>query len=207
MFSLALAIVLSRPFPFIDEGRDDKQLQEFRTNLLNSVKLKKYDWVVNRIADDIKFSFGGEDGKDDLLAIWETSPRAKEEFFEALLAAMNLGGQFQKFDDERYFVAPYVFSAWPEDLDAFEHVAVLGRERAVYNAADEAASVVARLSECIVKVSFSADAVEGWRNIAYADEKWGWIRESSTRSPIAHRAMFEKRDENSYYLVTFIAGD
>lgn len=206
MLSAAIYLATLPAFPFIDEGKSDPQFALFRDNVVAAIKKQNYDWVANRIAEDVKFSFGAEDGKSDLLATWRGTPEAKEHFMRELLTVLELGGQFKTYDTRKYFVAPYVFSAWPDEYDAFEFVAVVGKDRAVFAGPDATLKPEAVLEYTILKRRYPSEAMEGWVNVEYETDKWGWIDEGSVRSPIDYRAFFEKRG-GSYYLVTFVAGD
>jgi hypothetical protein len=206
MLSAAIYLATLPSFPFIDEGKSDPQFALFRDNLIHAIKSDNLEWATNRISSDIKFSFGAEGGKQDLLESWAGTPEAKRSFYSELLTVLALGGQFKSYDSRRYFVAPYVFSAWPDEFDAFEYMAVIGKDRAVFAGPDATLKPEATLAFTIVKRRYPPDAKEGWVNIEYDTDKWGWIDEGSVRSPIDHRAMFEKR-RGSYYLVTFVAGD
>jgi hypothetical protein len=206
MLSAAIYLATLPSFPFIDEGKSDPQFALFRDNLIHAIKNDNLEWATNRIASDIKFSFGAEGGKQDLLESWAGAPEAKRNFYSELLTVLELGGQFKSYDSRRYFVAPYVFSAWPDEFDAFEYMAVIGKDRAVFAGPDATLKPEATLAFTIVKRGYPPDAKEGWVNIEYDADKWGWIDEGSVRSPIDYRAMFEKR-RGSYYLVTFVAGD
>ena len=203
----AVLLLASGPdFPPVDEGAKDVQFSEFRQNLMGSIAKKKYDWAIARISGTIKFSFGDEGNKRELLELWQSSPEARDEFFANLLECLKHGGQFQKLDGKRLFVAPYVFSAWPSDLDAFEHVAVLPEAIGVYADADETSERLTMVGHTVLRVDYSRSE-QGWRRVEYEEDKWGFIKESAVRSPIDYRAIFERDENGSYVLVTFVAGD
>jgi hypothetical protein len=206
VLALALALVLGPDFPPLDEGGNDVQFAEFRQNLIGSIEKKNYDWALPRIATDIKYSLGEDGNKRELLKAWENIPSAREEFFGELLKCLKMGGQFKKYDGRKFFVAPYVFSAWPEDMDAFEFVAVPTPVVKVFAAADEKQEPIASVGHTIVRIDYSSQS-EGWNRIEYEDGAWGWIMTKDVRSPLDYRAYFEKNGAGSYELVTFIAGD
>ena len=119
------ALAILPVLPFVDDGKADPQFAQFRTNLVNAIKKENFDWAIARIDPEVKVSFGGNDGKQELLESWENDRDAEKRFFDELLKCLELGGQFKTYDTKRYFVAPYVFSSWPEEFDAFEYVAVI----------------------------------------------------------------------------------
>jgi hypothetical protein len=199
-------LIIGPDFPPIDEGGNDVQFAEFRRNLIGSIEKKSYEWAISRIAFDIKYSFGDNLGKRDLLKVWEVQPQLKVEFFAELLECLKLGGQFKKHDGKTFFVAPYVFSAWPEEYDAFEHQAVVTVGAKVFAKPDDSLDPIASLSQTIVRFDLSETA-EGWHWIEHEPDKWAWVRDRDLRSPIDFRAHFLKNHQDSYVLQSFLAGD
>ncbi len=207
MLLAALAFMTVGPdFPPIDEGVNDVQFAEFRRNLIGSIEKRNYEWAIARLAFDIKYSFGDNLSKRDLLKVWELQPQLRDQFFADLLECLKLGGQFKKYDDKTYFVAPYVFSAWPEEFDAFEHFAVITVGAKVFAKPDESTTPITTISQTIVRFDVSETA-ESWHWIEYEPDKWAWIRDKDLRSPIDHRAHFLKNHQDSYVLQSFLAGD
>ena len=199
-------MTLGPDFPPIDEGANDVQFSEFRRNLVNSIDKKSYDWAIARIGNDIKYNYDEGNAKKELLKLWELMPQTKELFFSELRECLVLGGQFMKFDDVTYFVAPYVHSAWPDDFDPSEHLAVTSVTASIYEKADDTLEPLEVARHTIVKQDLSSRA-EGWHLVEYADGKWGWIKDADVRSPIDYRAFFERDYRGSYVLKTFLAGD
>lgn len=206
MLIAALVILTGPDFPPIDEGANNVQFAEFRANLMSAIQKKNYEWATSRISLTIKYSFGEDNGKKELLETWDRIPTARDEFFARLLDCLKLGGQFKKFDGKTLFIAPYVFSAWPDSYDSFTHLAVIRPHSSVHAKPDEQSEVVAEAGQSIVRHDYS-ELAEGWHFIEYAEDKWGWIRATDARSPIDYRAIFEKNAVGSYELVTLVAGD
>ncbi len=207
MLLAALALLTTGPdFPPIDEGANNVQFAEFRGNLIAAIEKKNYDWAISRIAFDIKYSLGDSEDKRELLKLWQVLPQARDEFFAELLKCLKLGGQFEKHDDKTFFVAPYVFSAWPDEYDPIEYIAVITVGAKVFEKPDEATTPKTTISQTIVRFDHSLTA-EGWRWIEYEPDTWAWIKDKDLRSPIDHRALFLKNHQSSYVLQTFLAGD
>ena len=207
---LIAALVLNAPFPplpFVDEGRSNAQFSEFRANVVNSIKLGRYDWVVARIAPEIKFSFGAEGGKAVLLKAWRDFPEAKEQFFADLLECLLLGGQFKAYGEKRYFVAPYVFSSWPDEFDAFEHYALVADDVPVFLDAKRGSPPTIRLTRTIVRYLGKDEGELSHVKYGTQDGETGWVPRDKIRSPIDHRALFAVGANGSYRLETLVAGD
>ena len=121
--SLASVSALSQAFPRlepVDEASRRPDLVAFRQQLRSAIARRDVPAVL-RVADpQIKLGFGGDDGVDALKRKLESNDT---DLWQELDEVLELGGTFQESDT---FVAPYVFSRWPEKFDSFEHVAVIG---------------------------------------------------------------------------------
>lgn len=200
-----LAVAQQRLLP-IDEGASDPQFAVFRRNLIASLELKNYDWVMIRLDPEIHFSFGMGPGIAEFEKFWAEKPVFKEEFFVELLKCMKLGGQFKTHAGVRSFQAPYVFSAWPDHLDAFEHVAVTSQSADVYDSPTLLGTRLATVGHTILKTEPSTDRPAGWRCVRLDSGRLAWIEERHVRSPIDYRAAFVKK--HGWWVITmFIAGD
>ncbi|MCH7905194.1 MAG: SH3 domain-containing protein [Armatimonadetes bacterium] len=206
---LAFAVVGLDKLQPIDEAPQDKQFLEFRTNMIAAIKKKNYSYVNSRIDEDVHWSFGGGEGRDSLLQRWKEESSI-ETFYDELLQVLKLGGQFGEYGEPgtKSFTAPYSFSAWPDEFDAYEYVVAVNKGVLVYAKPDTKSGQVGTLSYDIVKVSFANDYVDGWHEIELPNEsgKTGWVERGPVRSPISYRAIFEKK-RGSWYMVMFIAGD
>ena len=204
---LAVAIVGLDKLQPIDEGPQDKQFAEFRANMIAAIKKKNYTYVQSRIADDIEWNFGEGGGKKEMMEEWaflETTAA----FYKELLEVLELGGKFQQYDGTRYFVAPYVFSAWPDAYDPFEFLAATRKDVPVFAQASADSQKIGSLKYEIVARDRADEYQDGWYRISYAGgpNDRGWVQDGAVRNPIDYRAFFQKR-HGSWYMVTFIAGD
>jgi hypothetical protein len=209
-FVLVAALILTSPFPslpYVDEGRSSAQFSEFRVNIVNSIKRRKYGWVIARIAPEIKFSFGAEGGIADLRKTWAEFPESKEQFFADLLECLSLGGQFKTYGESRYFVAPYVFSSWPDGFDAFEHYALIADDVPVFPDANRDSAPTTRLTRTIVRHLGKDELGLSCVKFGTEDDEIGWVPTDAIRSPIDVRAVFAIGPDGSYRLETLVAGD
>lgn len=122
---------------------------------------------------------------------------------------LALGGSSQA---EGAFAAPYVYCRWPEAIDAFQHVAVLGTDVRVRAEPRVGSSVLAALSFDIVRLSSTgrsrltpAQAKE-WIAVELRGGRTGYISSRYVRSSIAHRALFNKVN-GRWRMTAFVAGD
>ena len=121
---------------------------------------------------------------------------------------LALGG---KFEADRTFLAPYIYSNFPDKFDAFEHGAIIGENVRVRREAHARATVLRNLSFDIVKViewtaKRSPGEKSGWIAVELADGQRGFVSEDYIRSPINYRAIFQKQGD-TWVMTAFIAGD
>ena len=103
---------------------------------------------------------------------------------------LAMGGRFSA---ETTFAAPYVYSAWPDDVDAFEHVAIVGSDVRVRAAPRLDAERLTALSFAIVARGRDADQGSAdFTAIRLADGRTGYVSSTYVRSPIGHRAIFNR---------------
>jgi hypothetical protein len=147
----------------------------------------------------IRTSFGDDAGLETFRAKLR-DPHG--ETWGNLAAALALGGTFQSSDS---FVAPYVFGAWPDRLDSFECAAVIGDRVRVRATAQPDSAVVGLVSYDIVQV-LTAPQESAATHVRLANGVTGFIASAFVRSPIAHRAIFQKTG-GRWRLRAFVAGD
>ncbi|HEX8279803.1 MAG TPA: hypothetical protein VF551_00375 [Chthoniobacterales bacterium] len=189
----------------IDEGAQEKGFAEFRNKLNGAVKQRDAAYLASVLSTDVVSSFGEDRG----LAAFERTygfRDAAAPFWREMDAVLALGGTFSR--DRKQFTAPYVFSRWPDELEAMEHTAIIAGDVPVYARPNETKELT-RLSPSIVELAPDND-------VAAADGEWvalrlrglgiGFVRASATRSPLNYRAIF-RRERGGWKLATFVAGD
>ena len=189
------------PLPPVDEAAAQPDFLAFRARLQAALARHDAAALLAAVHPDIRNSFGGDDGIAAFRERWR--PEAPDSpVWTTLAEVLSLGGLF---DAEGRFVAPYVFSAWPADVDAFEHVAVLGRGVRVRAAPHAGAEPLALLDFAIVRLQpDQPDA--GWSAVRLADGRRGFVHRRLVRSPVDYRAAFEK-SHGGWKMTLFLAGD
>ncbi len=196
----------------VDEARRDASFLAFRTKLIEAVKKRDAKYLVGVLDRNIKASFGGDEGIEDFKKMWKiNSPNSK--LWNELLTALTNGGKFDKAEKNTYFSAPYSFNGFPDDLDAFEHQVIFGNNVNLRAQPDLQAKVVAQLSYNVVKVDYQNsvgdkknDGEYIWLKVETLGGKKGFVNAKFVRSPIAYRAIFEKKG-GSWKMTAFVAGD
>lgn len=196
----------------VDEANLDKSFLEFRTKLIAAAERRDVKYIIGILDPKIYVSFGGEVGVSDFKKYWKLSSK-NTKFWNAFLPVIRNGGMFEREDGKRldHFFAPYLFKAFPDDLDAFTYSVIFGnnvnlRERPAANA-----RVLGKLSYNVVTIKDTVSKKGGsdiadWQQIETLGGQKGWVKAEYVRSPIDYRAGFEKKG-GVWRMTTFVAGD
>ena len=201
--SLMPASMLSQALPRldrIDEAARRPDFVTFRQQLRSAIARRDVQAVLRVVDPQIKLGFDGDDGLDALKRKLESTD---SEVWKELDEVLELGGTFQESDT---FVAPYVFSRWPESFDSFEHVAVIGGNVRIRARPALSAPVVATVSYAILKLGPDGYSDEPWIGVRLPDGRAGFVDAKFARSPIDYRAAF-KFEDGRWRMVFFAAGD
>jgi hypothetical protein len=194
-----------RSFPAVDEASRDREFLEFRTRLQSIVATHDAAGLRALVAPDVRWSFGDRGGIDGALADWQLDS-SQSRFWPDLDAVLRLGGKFRGSDT---FEAPYVSAAFPGDLDAFAYTAIVADGVNVRAEPDANSAKLTTLNRSLVEVnspSSSSKTSAGWTPVRLVDGRSGFVASRYVRSPIEHRATFERRG-GRWLLTAFVAGD
>ena len=196
--------------PFVDQA--DSSFARFRREL--QMRLQRHDtaYLYAILAPDIKSSFGGEHGIDGFKTVWKMANPDSSEVWSTLSRALALGGKLERDESNHktYFIVPYVYANWPQNIDPFENVAVIDANVPVHEHPDGAAPIVARVSHSILPVEqLRHDGLprpESFAKVTLPSGKRAWIRATHLYSPVGWRAFFEHRGDR-WIMTIFVAGD
>src|SRR5262245_27996662 len=104
-----------------DEAARKPDFLAFRKRLQLAIARKDSQTILSVTDPNVRLDFGGGAGAD-LLKQFMKDPGG--DFWRELGRALALGGTF---DEHGGFWAPYVFSVWPSQLDAFACLAITAR--------------------------------------------------------------------------------
>jgi hypothetical protein len=155
----------------------------------------------------IRNSFGDDGGIKEFRKKWKPeSPDS--ELWDTLVEILRLGGSFRDAGKGRDFWAPYVYSNFPEDVDAFEYVAVTGENVNVRQKPDPASAVVSTLSYDLVKAPEGPPQGRAgdWVRVVTPGGKEGFVSRRFLRSPVDYRAGFTKV-KGRWMMSALVAGD
>ena len=183
----------------VDRAATQPDFFTFRARLQTAIARRDEAAVLAVVDPGIRISFGDDEGLDT----FRTKLREPQStLWGDRASALAIGGTFQAPDS---FVAPYVFAAWPDGLDSFECAAVIGERVRVRATAEPDSAVVGRVSYEIVQV-LPAQRQSAATHARLANGITGFIASTFVRSPIDHRAIFQKTG-GQWKLRAFVAGD
>lgn len=190
-----------------DDGASDPDFAAFRERLRDAVARKDDAALMTFVDPQIRVSFGEGGGAAEFRKGWKL-PSADSPLWTELASILALGGTFLGEGAERTFWAPYVYSTWPDQLDAFENVAAVRNDVPLFDKADDASrrTGIAQYDVLRLLPSPDDDRASRWKHIQTADGKEAWVHASDVRSPIGYRAGFSKRS-GAWKLEALVAGD
>lgn len=192
--------------PPVDEAGQNPSFSAFRERLLEIVRRRDAAALLAVVAPEIRFSFGEGGGRDAFAANWKLES-GDSELWDELGRVLRLGGSFR---DGR-FVAPYTFSAWPESVDGFSHLAVVCAETLARAEPSNDAAPLFRLDHHVLPIGPEDPLRKGkpeteWRQVGLPDGRPAWVERDCLRSQVGYRASFERRD-GEWMMIFFVAGD
>lgn len=195
----------------VDEAEKNPSFLTFRTKLIDALKKRDVKFVLGIVDKNIKLGFGGDDGIENFKKTWKIYNR-NSELWKELGTVLNNGGVFDK-ENSNTFYAPYLFSVFPEDIDAFEYQAIFGNNVNLRAKPDINSPIVASLSYNIVKTDWEKSIKSKtnqnealWLKIETLGGKKGYVKPEFVRSSIDYRAGFEKI-RGKWTMTFFLAGD
>ena len=215
-FVSALALHAAGPvrptrLPPVDEAAKDPSFLQFRNELKDVIARKDAAKLFHYLASDVRVSFGGGSGDyggPEFHKMWKPFDKDTK-VWKALGLVVDNGG---KLPTPGGFVAPYVYAAWPEDLDGFTHVVVTNPQAVLRDAPNANARVLRKLDHDILEMLKSSGKMQheagpnDWGEVKHASGQRGFVLSSDVRSPIDYRAIFEQR-KGKWVIQTFLAGD
>lgn len=215
-FFLVLALIaaapaqaqLSRLAP-VDQGAEDASFVAFRSRLLAAAAARDTAAVLSAFAPEATISFGADaSGPAGVREVWfNTSYPRDTDLWTALVRTISMGSTAQS----GMITAPYLFLGFPEDLDPFSHVVVVGEEVRIRNAPTTAGGVLTSLTHTIIPTAYDgaeptkADGYT-WIPVRLANGERGWVASVFVWSPVGLRAGFEKRG-STWKILYFVEGD
>jgi len=186
----------------VDEAPECSGFSAFRTELLDVVRTKDVDALMRVTDANVRLSFDDTRGHSELRLRWLNAGSGRD-FWSEFKRVLELGGSCR---DGVEFVAPYVHTAWPSGVDAYDHRALVSRNVPLRQRADPASPILTTLDHAIVRL-IEPDAFEKpWLEVETPAGVRGYLPASAMRSAIDMRAYFSKTPAG-WRLTTWIGGD
>ena len=192
----------------VDQASVDPSFELFRREFIAALNARDRKFVEGIVDPEILVSFGPDSGARAFLDRWHLTNPA-DPFWQTMLATVSLGGEFVS---PQQFCAPYVYTAFPDDLDAADHFVVIVREAPLRSAPDATAGIVRVLSYNIVKRAESgggapkAGSTPPWVRVIAGNGPPGYVSSSDVRSPVDYRACFDRKG-SGWKLTAFLQGE
>jgi hypothetical protein len=197
----------------VDVAGKDASFRQFRDKLISAARRRDHKFVLSVVDRNIRNGFGGADGIENFKKQWKPAS-AKSHLWDELLFVLTHGGAFERASGGKTFWAPYVYSNFPDKLDAFEYSAVTEKSVKLLSAPRASSRIVADLSYTVVKVDYQNSVKDksnaenyAWLKVETLGGKSGYLPGRFVRSPIGYRAAFEKNRGGLWKMVAFLAGD
>lgn len=199
----------------VDEAVLDTAFFLFREDLLVAIEQKNIFGLLEAVDENIKCSFGAENGLADFVRMWglESEEKVKDsQVWTILQKILTQGGTF---DNRRTgFTAPYIFSTFPDEYDSFQYSAIAGGGVRLRNAPTLNSKILKSISYDIVEVIERTDKMEiingethPWIKIKMLDGLEGYVYGQFVQSPIDFRAGFSKDKDERWKMTFLLAGD
>ena len=190
-------------FPPVDDGAADAGFAAFRDTLRATVARRDTAALVATVADGARLSFGdAAGGPGGFRAMWFAGAPPDGEAVWSVLSRLLSAGSV---GEDGAVTVPYVFGTWPDSVDVFTHVAVVGADVAARVAASDTARVAALVSHAILATDGPAAA--GFVPVRLPGGAAAFVPEASTMSPVGYRATFFPDEAGVWKLQTLVAGD
>lgn len=199
--ALGAAPAIRRLTP-VDEAGKRPDFLAFRAGLQQTVIKRDVEGLLRAVHPQIKNDFGGDDGIAAFKRVWRLD-ESNSDVWTVLDAILSLGGTFEGPDT---FVAPYVFSRWPQDLDSFDHLAVVGSSVRVRSGPSTGMPPLETVSFAILRRGDGGRDGQPWTPVILPDGRKGFVASRFVRGPVDYRAYFT-RTEGRWQMVMLVAGD
>ena len=190
----------------VDEAAKDSSWVSFRNRLLTALQNKDRKFLLSVVDRNVRNTASGDRGIAEFQKQWDLAA-ADSPLWRELASALFLGAAWMEHEKGRKeLCAPYLLAKWPEDLDPFDHGAVVAKETTVMSAPSTASQSVRTLSYDLVRVTDwdvadrDAASPQRWVKVNVGGE--GYVPEEHVRSPIEHAACFVK-GPNGWRMVAF----
>jgi hypothetical protein len=197
----------------VDEASKDPSFKTFMDKLLTAVRRHDPKFILNILDPEVENDLGGSRGVKEFEKKWQPVDRPDSELWNVLRETVSLGGTFMTSEGQTGFCAPYVYTRWPHEFDAFKNAAIVKDKVELRVQPLPTARVIATLSYDIVKVDREHSVPDKtrrdiylWVKVATPNGTEGYVPGDCLRTPIDYRACF-KKVKGKWRMTALITGD
>lgn len=210
--------------PPINTSGQYQDFQEFIKEFQVKLRAKDVKFLTAHTAKDIKWSFGGENGKNGFLTHWQILEQPQNSsLWHELATVIHLGCTSSPGQDGKgpSHVCPYVYSEFPDNFDAYENLVITAKNVNIREKPLQTSTIRATVSYEIVKEKSPDDSCKRQNSVKtercqnscdwslielYSSKIQGYVCKRYLRSPIDYRAIFERINDR-WLLTVFVSGD
>lgn len=197
-----------------EQAVTDTSLRRYLQNLHEAVQTQNTRHLQTLLDPDIRTSFGGTGGWEAFSRQWQPE-NVKSEIWLLLDNLLRLGGGYMAEGNPKLYAIPYVYSNWPDSLDAFSHVAVIRTGATLRRQPAANAAGICTLDKVILQVDYAKSYPQGedaarkaWWYVQTPDGKLsGYIHHTDIHSPVGYRAIFNQNTQGQWHMTALVAGD
>lgn len=200
------------PVQIVDQSSENQDVANFISALKEVVNAKDAEKLIKMVSDDVKYSFGNDDGKKGFIGKWKLSAQPEQsDIWLELSDVLALGGIFTEDDT---FVMPSFAASFPEEFDRLTYGVLIGEEVNMRTNPDINSEVAEQLTNEVIKVGEPTESVYEMNGRQY---KWieiettlgnkGYVVEKFVRKPSDYRIELTKTDAGQWQITAFIEGD
>lgn len=199
----------------VDEALRDTVFFVWRETLLDAVQQKDIFTLMEGMAEDIKVSFGAENGTAAFIEQWDLQSEARtaQSPVWGHLEEVLLGGGVFTANSNR-FEAPYVAATWPSNQDPHQRAVITGAGVRIREAPSLQSGIATVASHTFVNYGSRTDQqttigdeTYSWHQVETDTGTEGYVWGKYVRSPLSYRAVFERSSSGQWQMVLFLAGD
>ncbi|ARS36361.1 hypothetical protein [Pontibacter actiniarum] len=191
----------------------DPSLASYLQQLQEAVQTLDEAQLRQLLSPNISTSFGGSGGWESFQGQWHPENDSAEVWL-LLERLLRLGGGYPLERNQGLYALPYVYSNWPDSLDAFSHVAVTSRSAVLRQEPAANAPAVCTLDRLILQADYAKSypqqqgpQKEWWYVETTDGSQSGYINHADVYSPVGYRAIFNKDAQGQWRMTALVSGD
>jgi hypothetical protein len=184
LFLLGQSVLPTRITP-VDQGAENTTFREFRYQLRQAITDGDLKRVLAMTSADVKVT-NGRTGIAALRREWQMD-RSSQGFLRELDGILKMGGRFSQ--SSCTFVAPYVWTEFPESLHDVDYVVAIQERAPILERPGTGRTVAYASTGELLKFDLGE---RNWLHVTTANGTGGYINQSTVRKSNAYRLYITK---------------